>query len=82
MAPDPGQLARKHTVACIKALARALTGSDPQASVLAAQVLLNEAYGLPRQHLALGMPDLRLSVRTPAEHEATRTNGEARTWDA
>jgi hypothetical protein len=68
-------------VRCIKALARALTGPDLQASVAAAEVLLNQGYGLPRQHLALGMPNLMMIVRAPTELETARTNGEARAWD-
>lgn len=84
MAPDPGQLARKHTVACIKALARALTSPDVQAAVAAAEVLLNQGYGLPRQHLVLGLPRLSLYLHAPPpdDTESARTNGEARAWDA
>ena len=81
--PDPGELARKHTAACIKALARALTGADLQASVAAATALLNQGYGLPNQHLALGLPRLSLFLHAPPDDaETARTNGEARAWDA
>jgi len=85
-APDPGQLARKHTSACIKALARALTSPDLQASVAAAEVLLNQGYGVPRQHLALGLPRLSLYLHAPPDDAAAgHTNGEdkaSRAWDA
>lgn len=81
--PDPGELARRHVRSAIRALVRALAGPDQQAAVAAATALLNQGYGLPNQHLALAMPNLTMVIRTPAEHETPRTNGEAtRAWDA
>ena len=53
--------------------------------MIAAQALLNQGYGLPRQHLAVGLPDLRMVVHAPGDTDAARINGEdvkTGRWDA
>lgn len=81
--PDPGELARRHVRSAIRALVRALAGPDQQAAVAAATTLLNQGFGLPNQHLALGLPRLSLFLHAPPDDgETPRANGEARAWNA
>jgi hypothetical protein len=63
-----------------------LRSPDTAAAVAAATALLNQGFGLPNQHLALGMPNLTMILRVPADPDTDHANGNADAqpgrWDA